>query len=507
MSNSPFIEVKNIRKAFGDIIANDNVDLDLYRGELHALVGENGAGKTTLMRILMGIYKPDEGEIRVEGSPIGSFKPKDAIMRGIMMVSQHSSLVGSFNAIENLLITESFSRNLLPSFVKAEETLLKWEKELEYKLDLQSIVDFLPYAERQKIEVVRALCSNLKILILDEPTSMLPPQYASILYEHLRRLLSEGIGVFYTTHKLSEAMDFSDRITVLRQGRVIFTKSTAKITRGELIKGMVGEELDLAVQRPRIDFGDTISGIKNLSVKDDKEKTRLIDFHLDIRRGEIVGIAGTPKSGKLELVEALLGLRKKINGSIEIDGINIENLDTRKIIAAGVGYVPEGAKFVALVDEFTVAENSILTEHDQKPFSKKNLIDFQRVRDHATKCVQEFDVRTESIDTPAWCLSGGNAQKLVIAREFLRKNLRLLVLVNPTAGLDIRTTKSVWEKTLQMKEKGIGILLVSEELNELKQLSDSIIVLHEGETVGVFPSTEISIEDMGLMMLGVNSED
>jgi simple sugar transport system ATP-binding protein len=330
---------------------------------------------------------------------------------------------------------------------------------------------------------------------------MLPPQYAETLYGHLRRILKGGIGVFYTTHKLSEALDYSDTLTVLRQGKVIFTKPTKQITRKELIKGMVGEEIELEVERPTTDISERFVSIHNLSCKDDKGTTRLKDFQLEIGRGEIVGIAGTPKSGKLELVEAMLGLRKGTKGSIIIGGVEIQNIDTKKIMKSGVGYVPEGANLVALVPDFTVAENSVLTEYDDRTFASRNLIEVLSVREHATKCVEELDVVTESIDTPAWCLSGGNAQKLVLAREFLRQNLNLLVLVNPTAGLDIRTTRNVWQRILALKEKGIGMLLVSEELNELKQLCDNIVVLYDGESVGIFPAADITMEKMGAMML------
>ncbi|MFW9885945.1 MAG: ABC transporter ATP-binding protein [Candidatus Thorarchaeota archaeon] len=501
MNDPPFIQIRNITKTFGDVVANNQIELDIQRGELHALVGENGAGKTTLMRVLMGVYEPDEGEIYVDGSLVDFSSPRDAIKKGMMMVAQHSSLVGIFNAIENLLITERFSRRVVPSFVEAEHVLQRWEKELGYSLDLDCDIDFLPYAERQKIEVVRALCCDLKLLILDEPTSMLPPQYAETLYGHLRRLLEEGIGVFYTTHKLSEALDYSDTLTVLRQGTVIFTKPTKELTREELIRGMVGEEIELEVERPTVEIADRILSIQNLSSKDDKGATRLKNFQLEIFGGEIVGVAGTPKSGKLELVETMLGLRKGTNGTIMINEMEIRKLNTKSIIKSGVGYVPEGANLVALVRDFTVAENSVLTEYDDRTYAARNLIAVPPVREHAAKCVEELNVITESIDAPASCLSGGNAQKLVLAREFLRRNLKLLVLVNPTAGLDIRTTRSVWQRILALKKKGIGILILSEELNELKQLSDRIVVLFDGSSVGAFPSAEISIDDMGAMML------
>ncbi|OGV96904.1 hypothetical protein A2W24_03815 [Microgenomates group bacterium RBG_16_45_19] len=503
MGNSDVLLVaKNISKSFFGVVANRSVSLQLKEGRMHALIGENGAGKTTFMNILMGYYQPDEGQIFIRGDPVSISTPRDAINKGMMMVHQHSSLIGSLNAIKNLVLLRDFSGGFVPQLVRAGKALADKEKDIGYELDLESSIDSLAYEERQKIEIVRTLCCNINLLILDEPTSMLTPQEADQLYKALRLLLTKrDLAILYSTHKLDEVLNYADEVTVLRKGSVVLSKPITQITQTDLVIGVAGEEIDFSLQNPKSTISDTVLSIKNLSHKNDNGKCVLRDISLSVKRGEIVGLAGCSMSGKLELAEVIMGLRKATKGVIEINNITTTKSSSKTIIRLGVGYVPPGANFVALIPDFTVAENLMLTQYDVEPFSHKNILRLNIMKDHAEGCVKKFDVKTVSVDAPAKLLSGGNMQKLIVAREFSRKDINLLILVNPTAGLDISTTYKIWQRILELKGQGVGIVLISEDLNEIKKLCDTIIIFFEGSVAGSFPAARLGINEIGSIML------
>lgn len=502
-SRSPFLlRARNITKRFSDVIANNGINLELRKRSLHALIGENGAGKTTFMKILMGLYKPDEGQILIEEEPLRTFTPRDAINKGLLMVHQHCSLIDTLNSVENLLLTRDFSRDFFPRRREAGESLAQMQRKLKYEVDIKSKTDLLPYEDRKKVEILRALCNKIRLLILDEPTSLLTPQESHWLYITLGELVSEtGITILYSTHKLYEAVDYADVITVLRNGRIVFSKSAKSIAGNELVRAVFGEEILPSPPKPQIQLSDTVLSVKNLSCKNDQGKIALQGIELVVKKGEIVGIAGASLSGKLEFPEVLFGLRKAIDGSIEIEKMDVTNASTYDIIRLGVSYIPSGAHLKSIVPDFTVAQNFILSEYSNEPFSRNKLLNIDVVNDYAESCVKEFDVMTPSIHSPTKLLSGGNIQKLILSREFSRSNLKLLMMVNPTSGLDVKTKMRTWQKVLELKKKRVGIIIISEDLDEIKQLSDRVFVLFDGKVAGSFPASMITIDEIGHMIL------
>ena len=498
-----FLSARNIVKTFSSVIANNGANIDVKKKTMHALVGENGAGKTTLMNVLMGIYKPDEGEILIEGKPAAIKSPRDSVLNGIMMVHQHCSLIGTLDGVENLLLCKDFSKEFIPRVVEAGKSLDRESRKLRYKLDFNSVTELLPYEDRKKLEIVRALCNKIKLLILDEPTSMLTPQDCRFLYKTLRELISEiDMGVLYSTHKLSEVQDFADVVTVLRNGKSVFTKPANSVTVNELVRAMVGVDVPSCLQKHRTSSSTNVLSVRNLSCKNDQGKRALEGLGLEVKEGEIIGIAGATLSGKMELAEVIVGLRKAIGGSsIEIGNRDFTNAKTGDIIKYGVSYLPSGAHIKVLVPDFTVAENTILNVYTQEPFSKRELLNISSVNEYGERIVKEFDVKTPGVHTPARLLSGGNIQKLLLGREFSRKSLKLLIMVNPTSGLDVMTTMKMWQRILELKEKGAGIVAISEDLNELQQISDNIMVLFNGKAVGTFRASEITVEEIGYMIL------
>lgn len=497
-----FCEAKNISKNFPNVIALDHVNLRIRVSGMHALVGENGAGKTTLMRILMGLYSPSEGDIFLHGKKATFTSPENAIDAGLMMVSQHSSLIEMFNAIKNLAIVKDFATNKTPHLKLIAEELRKTSEKIGCKLELERRVESLSYEDRQRVEITRALTCKLSMLILDEATSMLTPEESHYLLRVLHSMSRKGLPILYSSHKLDEVMGYADEITVLRQGRVIVSELREHLTENELAKAVAGEET-IQISKPEYSFDTADSQymlvMKDVWCKDQKGRSGLRGVSLQVRKGEILGVAGSSLSGKRELAESIMNKHKLEKGIIEIAATKI--VPGQNVYDLGVSYVPEGAHSTAIVPDFSVMENVLLTRLDEPQFFTKKFLNTKSLREEAEKVVREFDVRTPSVDVPARVLSGGNMQKLVVGREFSRPDTKLLVAVNPTAGLDIKTCHRIWQKLIEIREKGMGVVVISEDLNELKQVSDRIVILYEGTVLGPFVAAKLEIEDIGSYML------
>lgn len=497
-----FCEVRNVTKTFPNVVALDHIDLRIRASGMHALVGENGAGKTTLMRILMGLYTADEGEIFWQGGKVKFTSPENAIDKGLMMVSQHSSLIEMFNALKNLAIVKDFATSRTPHLKLIAEELRKTSEKIGCKLELERPVESLSYEDHQRVEITRALTCKLNMLILDEATSMLTPEESHYLLRVLHSMARKGLPILYSSHKLDEVMGYADEITVLRQGKVIVSELREHLTENELAKAVAGEET-IPISKPEhaFDPADTqyMLAVKDVWCKGRKGRTGLKGVSLQLRKGEILGVAGSSLSGKRELAESIMNKCKLEKGMIEIAATRITH--DQNVYDLGVSYVPEGAHSTGIVPDFSVMENILLTRLDDRQFFNGRFLNTKSLREVAEKVVKEFDVKTPSVDVPARVLSGGNMQKLVVGREFSKPGLKLLLAVNPTTGLDIKTCHRMWQKLIELRDNGVGIILISEDLNELKQLSDRIVVLYEGNVLGPFPATKLEIEDIGSIML------
>jgi simple sugar transport system ATP-binding protein len=497
-----FCEVKDLTKIFPSVVALDHVGLKIRASGMHALVGENGAGKTTLMRILMGLYTPNEGDIFWQGQKVRFTSPEDAIDKGLMMVSQHSSLIEMFNALKNLAIVKDFATSKIPQLKLIAEELQKTSEKIGCRLEFERSVESLSYEDRQRVEITRALTCKLNMLILDEATSMLTPEESHYLLRVLHSMARKGLPILYSSHKLDEVMGYADEITVLRQGKVIVSELREHLTENELAKAVAGEET-IPISKPEYAFDPANTQymlvMKDVWCKGEKGRTGLKGVSLQVNKGEILGVAGSSLSGKRELAETIMNKRKLEKGTVEIATTKI--IHHQNVYDLGVSYVPEGAHSTGIVPDFSVMENVLLTRLDDRQFFNGRFLNSKSLREVAEKVVKEFDVKTPSVDVPAKVLSGGNIQKLVVGREFSKPNLKLLIAVNPTTGLDIKTCHRIWQKIIELREKGSGIILISEDLNELKQLSDRIVVLYEGSVLGPFLPTKLEISDIGSIML------
>lgn len=498
--------LKGITKRFPGVIANDNINLDFREGEVHAILGENGAGKTTLMNILYGLIQPDEGEIYFKGKKVVLKSPHDAIKLGIGMVHQHFMLVPTLEVWENVILglkTKTFLDK-----EKIRKKILEISKEYNLKIDPDAKIWQLSTGEKQRVEIIKMLYRGARVLILDEPTSMLTPQEVKELFVIVKRMAKKGLAVIpFITHKLEEVIQISDVVTVLRKGKVIGTVRTKDTNKGELAEMMVGRKVLFKVPRYRSKKDRIVLEVKNVSALSDKGIQILKNVSFSLRAGEILGIAGVAGNGQRELSEVITGLRKPIAGNVIILGEDVTGRDPKEIIEIGVGFIPEDRKKTGLVLELSVAENLVLRNHFQYPFSKKPKFGFGKVLDYneiikfSEKLISDFQIITPSTTAPAGYLSGGNLQKVILARE-LSFNPKVLIACNPTAGLDVGATEFIRMKIMEQKRKGTGILLISEDLNEVLSLSDRIAVIFEGKIMGtVSPKTKI--EKIGQLMAGV----
>ena len=489
------VEMQGITKRFGPVLANDEVTFQLASGEIHALLGENGAGKSTLVRILYGLYRADSGQILVNGRPAGIRSPKDAITLGIGMVTQHFALVPPLTVADNVVLgyTDGFRLNRAAIEKRVAESAARFGLEI----DPAAIVRHLSVGQKQRVEILKALHRNARVLILDEPTAVLIPQEVEALFQALDRLRAEGLSVIFISHKLDEAMTISDRVTVLRDGRVVGTVDTRDVTQAQLARMMVGREMFRVTRQMEAVEGKVALELIGLCANDGQGLPALKGVSLSVHFGEIVGIAGVGGNGQKELAETLCGIRQPTSGKIVVDGEDLTGATPARYSAAGVGRIPED-RHEGTVGDLTVAENLALEHIDE--FLTGGMLDRRAMLRHAEQLLEEFQIKARPTDRTR-TLSGGNLQKVLLARVLPRKP-KIVIAPQPTRGLDIGATEYVRSQLLQQRGRGGSILLISEDLDEILALSDRIAVIYEGEIVGMLPASEASVEHLGLMMGG-----
>ena len=496
----PIVELRGIRKAFGELVALDGVDLVVQPGEIHALLGENGAGKSTLMNVLYGLYRPDAGTIALNGTQVRLRSPRDAIARHIGMIHQHFMLVPPLTVAENVVLGDERSGPILN-----ERALVRRIRELEERfhitVDPAAKVEDIPLGLQQRVEILKVLYRGSDLLIFDEPTAVLTPQEVDELFLIVRKLRDEGKTVIFITHKLREVFAVTDRITVLRDGRNAGELATASTNASEIARLMVGRDLKRPAARTATQSTGTALEIRGLEAKSDRGARALQGIDLAVSSGEILGVAGVGGNGQSELAECILGLREPTAGTILVGGADIAHDDPKRTRERGVAYVPEDRRAEGLVLAFTVADNFILGRQDHPPFSSRGVLAAAAIRANGDRLAAEFDVRPPNARAIVGNLSGGNQQKVVLGRE-LTAQPKLLVVSQPTRGLDIGSTEYVWERLLEQRARGCGILLISSELDEIRALSDRIAVMFEGRLVATLPAAEVTEERLGLLMAG-----
>jgi len=499
--------MRGITKRFSGIVANDRVNFDLRRGEVHAILGENGAGKSTLMNVLYGLYQPDEGEILLDGKPVSFTSAKDAIGRGIGMVHQHFMLIPVMTVAENIVLANEPTQNrVLYDRETAERRVAELSRSYKLAIDPQAKVQNISVGQEQRVEILKALYRAADVLILDEPTAVLTPQEAGELFEILRTLTREGLSVIFISHKLNEVLEIADRITVLRRGKTIDTVPREGATEEGLARMMVGRDVLLRVQKTAAkQDGDVLLEVDDLHVRDERDLPVVKGVSFSVRAGEIVGIAGVDGNGQSELIETLTGLRKRESGRVIIAGNEVERPSARRMLDAGLGHIPEDRQRRGLVLEFSIAENTQLHDYARPPMARFGWIFPRRFIEVARRLIQEFDVRGGGPTTRASALSGGNQQKVVAAREISR-DPKVLIAAQPTRGLDVGAIEYLHRRIVDERDEGRGILLVSLELDEILSLSDRILVMYEGEIVGEH-GAEASEEEIGMEMLGAKREE
>ena len=502
MADDLVLEMQGIRKEFPGVVANDDVSFDVRRGEVHALLGENGAGKSTLMNILYGLYRPDAGEIKLSGRPVSFSSAREAIDAGIGMVHQHFMLIPVMTVAENVVLgTEPVRSGVILDESAAEKRVADMARALHFAVDPKALVEDISVGQQQRVEIMKALYRNADMLILDEPTAALTPQEASDLFEILRTLRREGISIIFISHKLNEVLDIADRITVLRRGKTIETVPRKGATEASLARAMVGREVLLRVEKEPAQPGDVLLTVQDLHVRDDREIEKVRGVSFDVRAGEIVGIAGVDGNGQTELIDALTGLRRIGSGTVSIAGRELSaHADARSALDAGIGHIPEDRQRRGLVLEFSIAENIALHDYAKPPTARAGWLFPRRMVERARSLIREFDVRGGGPYTRAGGLSGGNQQKVVVARE-IDRDPKVLIAAQPTRGLDVGAIEYLHRRLVTERDEGRAILLVSLELDEILSLSDRILVMYEGEIVGVHTG-EVSEEAIGLEMLG-----
>jgi simple sugar transport system ATP-binding protein len=495
------LEMRQITKVFPGVLANDQVDFSLRRGEVHALFGENGAGKSTLMSILSGLYHPTSGEILLEGKPIKIGSPKDAIAFGIGMVYQHFMLIPQLTVLENIMLGMKQAHEPFLDLKAGAAAITGFSNQYGMDIDPQAKVWQLSVGQQQRVEIVKALYRGARILVLDEPTAVLTPQETEELFRMIRKFTEDGFSVVFISHKIKEVLTVSDRITVLRHGKVVGTINRDAASRDELARMMVGRNVSFTVTKGACTPGDAILRLDNVSAENNRGLRALRNISFELHCGEILGVAGVDGNGQSELVEVITGLRKATGGQVMIKGADITNSSPREIMEKDVGHIPEDRRIRGLVLDMDVKENMILHDYHIDPHSQGRFLDWKFIREHAEQLVMEYDVRTPGSATLARNLSGGNQQKLILARE-LHRNPQLLIAMHSTRGLDVGAIEYIHARMIDQRDAGTAILYVSTEMDELLNLSDRIMVLFHGEIMGIMDTRDVDIQKVGLMMAG-----
>ena len=507
MSDQPVLELKGITKRFPGVLANDHIDLTLNKGEVHALLGENGAGKSTLMNILYGLYQPSEGEIFVNGQKVDIHSPGDSIAAGIGMVHQHFMLIPVFTVTENVMLGEE--ETTTGGFLKRREAAKKIEElssRFGLNVDPNALVGDLPVGVQQRVEIIKLLYRDANILIFDEPTAVLTPQEADSLFEIMQLLIDQGKSIIFITHKLREVLDYADRITVLRRGKVVGSTKPADANPAKLAEMMVGRAVDLDVDRDPPKVGEIVLKVNNLTVLDEQEQVAVDQVSFELRSGEILGVAGIQGNGQTELVEAITGMTQTAAGSIKLLGQDIQNKPPRYITEIGSAHIPEDRQRDGVVSTFPIIDNLALQSYYMEPFSNGVVLNESKMRENAASLVKQFDVRTPSIETTVGSLSGGNQQKVIVAREFSR-DIKFLVAAQPTRGIDVGSIEYIHSQIVEKRDDGVAVLLVSTELDEVMQLSDRIAVMFDGRITAMVDANDVTKEQVGLLMAGSSLEE
>lgn len=503
---APVLELRGITKRFPGVLANDHIDLTLEKGEIHALLGENGAGKTTLMNILYGLYQPDEGDIFVRGQKIQVHSPSDAISAGVGMVHQHFMLVPVFTVTENVMLgAEELQPGGLLDRKKAAGRIMQLSQQYRLEVDPQNYIKDLPVGVQQRVEIIKLLYREADILIFDEPTAVLTPQEADELFKIMHSLTGQGKSIIFITHKLREVLEVADRITVIRRGKVIGTVVPAEADQNLLASMMVGRDVQLELERSPLKAGEVVLSVENLMLADDRHQVAVEGVSFEVRAGEILGIAGVQGNGQTELIEAVTGLRTPLNGNIRLLGQDILRASPRAITELGSAHIPEDRQRDGLVLAFPVMDNLILCQYYLEPFARRKVINWHKALQTSDDLIEKFDIRTPNALTPVGSLSGGNQQKVIVARE-LSRPIQLLVAAQPTRGLDVGSIEYIHHQILKRRDEGVAVLLASTELDEILQLSDRIAVMYRGQIIAVVPSKDANKENIGLLMAGVTPE-
>jgi len=503
---APILELRGITKQFPGVLANDHIDLTLEQGEIHTLLGENGAGKTTLMNILYGLYKQDSGEVMVRGREVDIRSPSDAIATGIGMVHQHFMLIPVFTVTENIMLGQEVMQNgVFLDRNAASARIRQISEQYGLAVDPESYIKDLPVGVQQRVEILKLLYREADILILDEPTAVLTPQEADDLFEILHSLVDQGKSIIFISHKLREVLQISDRITVIRRGKVVGATTPAEADQRKLAEMMVGRQVQLDLEKNPPKLGETVFKVENLLVLDDRHQVAVDEVSFELQAGEVLGIAGVQGNGQTELIEALTGLRPPQEGSIYINDTNITHASPREITELGVAHVPEDRQQDGLILSFPVADNLVLNTYYRPPFTQGVVLKENLIQENADTLIETFDIRTPSSLTPAGSLSGGNQQKVIVAREFSRP-IQLLVASQPTRGLDVGSVEYIHRRILEKRDEGCAVLLVSAELDEIIELADRIAVMFRGKIVDILPAAQATKEGVGLLMMGIHPE-
>ncbi|MDO4799856.1 MAG: ABC transporter ATP-binding protein [Bacillota bacterium] len=494
------IEMRNITKAFPGILANDNVTLELRKGEIHALLGENGAGKSTLMSILFGLYQPDSGEIKINGQKVTIKDPNVANELGIGMVHQHFKLVDVFTVTENIILGMEPTKGIYLDTKVASKKIKELSDRYNLSVDPDALIKDISVGMQQRVEILKMLYRDAEILIFDEPTAVLTPQEIHELMNILKKLKSEGKSIVLITHKLKEIKEAADRCTVLRKGRYIATVDVAQTSESEMAKLMVGRDVTFKVQKGEAKPGAVVLRIDGLHVKDNRHLPIVKNLNIEVKSGEIYGLAGIDGNGQKEFIEAITGLRPIVSGNIWLNNIDITHEPVRKKTTAGIGHIPEDRHKHGLVLDYKLSENLVLQTYYQKPYSSNGLLNQEAIRSFSERMIEEFDIRAgQGAETPARSMSGGNQQKAIIARE-VNRSPALLIAAQPTRGLDVGAIEYIHKRLIEERDKGKAVLLISYELDEILSVSDRVGVIYEGEIVATMKTAETNENDLGYLM-------